>query len=119
MVNLNTHFTGILVMLFNFILINWSVNDAYHHFDLHLFFFLVGILTYILASLIAVPLIYYGLQHYLSLVGSLVLIPLVMVPAMGGTDVSLCLYVMVPRRIGSFPYSYVFTFTSMMTEGYC
>ncbi|KAH1043886.1 hypothetical protein GYH30_025619 [Glycine max] len=33
-----------------------------------------------------VPLIYYGLQHYLSLVGSLVLIPLVMVPVMGGTD---------------------------------
>ncbi|KAK2407967.1 nucleobase-ascorbate transporter [Trifolium repens] len=33
-----------------------------------------------------VPLIYYGLQHYLSLIGSLVLIPLVMVPVMGGTD---------------------------------
>ncbi|KOM26523.1 hypothetical protein LR48_Vigan284s000900 [Vigna angularis] len=33
-----------------------------------------------------VPLIYYGLQHYLSLAGSLVLIPLVMVPVMGGTD---------------------------------
>ncbi|XP_061343242.1 nucleobase-ascorbate transporter 11-like [Gastrolobium bilobum] len=33
-----------------------------------------------------VPLIYYGLQHYLSLIGSLVLIPLIMVPAMGGTD---------------------------------
>ncbi|WVZ12548.1 hypothetical protein V8G54_017078 [Vigna mungo] len=33
-----------------------------------------------------VPLIYYGLQHYLSLTGSLVLIPLVMVPVMGGTD---------------------------------
>ncbi|CAL0311846.1 unnamed protein product [Lupinus luteus] len=33
-----------------------------------------------------VLLIYYGLQHYLSLAGSLVLIPLVMVPAMGGTD---------------------------------
>ncbi|KAK7309581.1 hypothetical protein RJT34_06428 [Clitoria ternatea] len=33
-----------------------------------------------------VPLIYYGLQHYLSLAGSLVLIPLVMVPYMGGTD---------------------------------
>ncbi|KAG4921450.1 hypothetical protein GLYMA_18G147700v4 [Glycine max] len=33
-----------------------------------------------------VPLIYYGLQHYLSLVGSLVLIPLIMVPTMGGTD---------------------------------
>ncbi|KAK3007816.1 hypothetical protein RJ639_014873, partial [Escallonia herrerae] len=33
-----------------------------------------------------VPLIYYGLQHYLSLAGSLILIPLIIVPAMGGTD---------------------------------
>lgn len=33
-----------------------------------------------------VPLVYYGLQHYLSLVGSIVFIPLIMVPAMGGTD---------------------------------
>ncbi|CAK9169192.1 unnamed protein product [Ilex paraguariensis] len=33
-----------------------------------------------------VPLIYYGLQHYLSLAGSLIFIPLIMVPAMGGTD---------------------------------
>ncbi|XP_010446597.1 PREDICTED: nucleobase-ascorbate transporter 11-like [Camelina sativa] len=33
-----------------------------------------------------VPLIYYGLQHYLSLVGSLVFIPLVIVPAMDGSD---------------------------------
>ncbi|XP_050872356.1 nucleobase-ascorbate transporter 11 isoform X2 [Lathyrus oleraceus] len=33
-----------------------------------------------------VPLIYYGMQHYLSLIGSLVFIPLVMVPTMGGTD---------------------------------
>ncbi|XP_010680358.1 nucleobase-ascorbate transporter 11 isoform X2 [Beta vulgaris subsp. vulgaris] len=33
-----------------------------------------------------VPVIYYGMQHYLSLAGSLVLIPLIMVPAMGGTD---------------------------------
>ncbi|KAM7274446.1 hypothetical protein ACFE04_016312 [Oxalis oulophora] len=33
-----------------------------------------------------VPLIYYGLQHYLSLAGSLIFIPLVIVPAMGGTD---------------------------------
>lgn len=29
---------------------------------------------------------YYGIQHYLSLAGSLVLIPLVTVPLMGGTD---------------------------------
>lgn len=33
-----------------------------------------------------VPVIYYGLQHYFSLAGSLVLIPRIMVPAMGGTD---------------------------------
>lgn len=40
---------------------------------------------------VAVPVIYYGMQHYLSLAGSLVLIPLIMVPAMGGTDVSILL----------------------------
>ncbi|KAG2240555.1 hypothetical protein Bca52824_090697 [Brassica carinata] len=33
-----------------------------------------------------VPLMYYGLQHYLSLAGSLVFIPLVIVPAMDGSD---------------------------------
>ncbi|KAF2543123.1 hypothetical protein F2Q68_00028619 [Brassica cretica] len=39
------------------------------------------------------PLIYYGLQHYLSLAGSLIFIPLVIVPAMDGSDVSfLCEY---------------------------
>lgn len=32
-----------------------------------------------------VPLIFYGIQHYFSIVGSLVLIPLIIVPAMGGT----------------------------------
>ncbi|WOL07053.1 nucleobase-ascorbate transporter 11 [Canna indica] len=32
------------------------------------------------------PLFFYGIQHYLSLAGSLVFIPLIMVPAMGGTD---------------------------------
>ncbi|XP_023747112.1 nucleobase-ascorbate transporter 11 [Lactuca sativa] len=31
-------------------------------------------------------LIYYGMQHYLSLAGSLIFIPLIIVPAMGGTD---------------------------------
>ncbi|TKY69959.1 Nucleobase-ascorbate transporter 11 [Spatholobus suberectus] len=36
--------------------------------------------------LMEVSLIYYGLQHYLSLAGSLVLIPLVMVPVIGGTN---------------------------------
>ncbi|KAJ4805776.1 Nucleobase-ascorbate transporter 11 [Rhynchospora pubera] len=33
-----------------------------------------------------VPLILYGVQHYLSMAGSLVFIPLIMVPAMGGSD---------------------------------
>ncbi|XP_074371852.1 nucleobase-ascorbate transporter 11 isoform X2 [Apium graveolens] len=33
-----------------------------------------------------VPLICYGLQHYLSLAGSLIFIPLIIVPTMGGTD---------------------------------
>ncbi|XP_072986835.1 nucleobase-ascorbate transporter 11 [Typha latifolia] len=32
------------------------------------------------------PLLFYGIQHHLSLAGSLVFIPLIMVPAMGGTD---------------------------------
>ncbi|KAG6468661.1 nucleobase-ascorbate transporter 12-like [Zingiber officinale] len=32
-----------------------------------------------------VPVIFYSLQHYLSILGSLILIPLVIVPAMGGT----------------------------------
>ncbi|KAJ9170434.1 hypothetical protein P3X46_018541 [Hevea brasiliensis] len=33
-----------------------------------------------------VSLMYYALQHYLSLAGSLIFIPLIIVPAMGGTD---------------------------------
>ncbi|XP_047978726.1 nucleobase-ascorbate transporter 11 isoform X2 [Salvia hispanica] len=33
-----------------------------------------------------VPIIFYGLQHYLSLAGSLIFIPLIIIPAMGGTD---------------------------------
>ncbi|KAK6923269.1 Nucleobase cation symporter 2 family, partial [Dillenia turbinata] len=33
-----------------------------------------------------VPLIYYGIQHYLSLAGSLIFIPVIVVPAMGGSD---------------------------------
>lgn len=67
---------------------------------------------YIFAFSTAVPLIYYGLQHYLSLVGSLVLIPLVMVPVMGGTDVSICSYLLFIacyfKKIDSFSYSYLF-----------
>lgn len=35
-----------------------------------------------------VPLIFYGIQHYLSISGSIILIPLIIVPAMGGSDVS-------------------------------
>ena len=35
------------------------------------------------------PLIFYGFQHYLSIAGSIILIPLIIVPAMGGSDVSL------------------------------
>lgn len=41
---------------------------------------------------VAAALIFYGMQHYLSLAGSLVFIPLIMVPAMGGTDVRLFPY---------------------------
>lgn len=33
-----------------------------------------------------VPLMFYGLQHYLSLAGSLIFIPLITVPTMGGSD---------------------------------
>jgi len=35
-----------------------------------------------------VPIGVYGIQHYVSMLGSLILIPLVMVPAMGGSRVS-------------------------------
>jgi len=35
-----------------------------------------------------VPIGVYGIQHYVSILGSLILIPLVMVPAMGGSRVS-------------------------------
>jgi nucleobase transporter 1/2 len=36
---------------------------------------------------IAAPLIFYGIQHYLSIAGSLVFVPLILVPTMGGSDV--------------------------------
>lgn len=36
----------------------------------------------------SVPIGLYGFQHYLSILGSIILIPLVIVPAMGGTYVS-------------------------------
>lgn len=35
-----------------------------------------------------VPIAVYGIQHYVSMLGSLILIPLVIVPAMGGAHVS-------------------------------
>jgi len=74
------------------------------------FFYLV--FTYVFAFLIAVPLIYYGLQHYLSLAGSLVLIPLVMVPVMGGTDVSICFYLQFTacNSTKSIVFSYAYLF---------
>jgi hypothetical protein len=36
---------------------------------------------------ITVRLIFYGIQHYLSIAGSLVFVPLILVPNMGGSDV--------------------------------
>lgn len=73
-----------------------------------------------LASLIAVPLIYYGLQHYISLAGSLVFIPLIMVPAMGGTDVSMhCNGFYVYYTIGKLIVLYFLYVISYLTEGYC
>lgn len=40
---------------------------------------------------VSVPIGFYGLQHYLSMLGSLILVPLVIVPAMGGSHVSVIL----------------------------
>lgn len=40
------------------------------------------------AVFFSVPIGLYGFQHYLSMLGSLILIPLVIVPAMGGNYVS-------------------------------
>jgi hypothetical protein len=37
---------------------------------------------------VLVPIGVYGIQHYVSILGSLILIPLVIVPAMGGSHVS-------------------------------
>lgn len=50
-------------------------------------------------SYCAVPLILYGLQHYLSIIGSLILIPLVIVPAMGGSSVSTSLWLFLSLEI--------------------
>ena len=41
-----------------------------------------------LPSFDAGSLVVYGIQQFVSIIGSLVLIPLVIVPAMGGDDVS-------------------------------
>ncbi|AQK99313.1 Nucleobase-ascorbate transporter 12 [Zea mays] len=47
------------------------------------------------------PLVVYGFQHYISMVGSIILIPLVMVPAMGGSAVSSGIEFVVSRYIWS------------------
>ena len=50
------------------------------------------VLGLIVSVIIAASLIPYGVQHYLSLAGSLVFIPIIMVPAMSGTDVRILSY---------------------------
>ncbi|GAA0174489.1 transporter [Lithospermum erythrorhizon] len=40
----------------------------------------------VICSYVSVPIGLYGFQHYLSILGSLILIPLVIIPAMGGTN---------------------------------
>uniref|UniRef100_N1QWY4 Nucleobase-ascorbate transporter 12 n=1 Tax=Aegilops tauschii TaxID=37682 RepID=N1QWY4_AEGTA len=49
--------------------------------------FMSGGGKYMAASLSArgVPVVIYGFQHYISMLGSIILVPLVMVPAMGGS----------------------------------
>jgi nucleobase transporter 1/2 len=60
-------------------------------FILVIFLELISFLSnrYLFFLLTAALLVYYGLQHYLSMAGSLIFIPLIIVPAMGGTDVSI------------------------------
>lgn len=53
-----------------------------------MFFFVVLIVLMVSAVFFSVPIGLYGFQHYLSMLGSLILIPLVIVPAMGGNYVS-------------------------------
>lgn len=48
-----------------------------------------------MCSYVAVPIGLYGFQHYLSMLGSLILIPLVIVPAMGGDHVSTLFFVLI------------------------
>lgn len=45
-------------------------------------------LIYEVLRCVAVPIAVYGFQHYISMLGSIILIPLLMVPAMGGSPVS-------------------------------
>lgn len=45
-------------------------------------------MAYVCLYKFSVPIGLYGFQHYMSMLGSLILIPLVIVPAMGGTYVS-------------------------------
>lgn len=56
-------------------------------------FFFLGVYGYFVMAYVclykfSVPIGLYGFQHYMSILGSLILIPLVIVPAMGGTYVS-------------------------------
>ena len=51
-------------------------------------FFFFNNFVHIYYTMFSVPIGLYGFQHYLSILGSLILIPLVIVPAMGGTPVS-------------------------------
>lgn len=46
------------------------------------------VMAYVCFYKFSVPIGLYGFQHYISMLGSLILIPLVIVPAMGGTYVS-------------------------------
>ncbi len=55
-----------------------------------------GTVLILFALSIAVPLIFYGIQHYLSIAGSLVFVPLILVPTMGGSDVRPFLPFLIP-----------------------
>lgn len=46
-----------------------------------------GVTVDIIFVSIAARLVFYGIQHYLSIAGSLVFVPLILVPTMGGSDV--------------------------------
>lgn len=60
-----------------------SLSPFFHIVEILMLVFIV-----IFMWVIVVPIGVYGMQHYVSMLGSLILIPLVIVPAMGGTHVS-------------------------------